>query len=64
LEKGSDFIEGAIFREAVMPKISASLILIRIADPLKGAKFILSVTIRIMLVSDITPFSLIKFVFS
>ena len=49
-------MEGASFREAVMPKISVSVIYIRVADPLKSAKFvnyrhlgfdvILSVTIK------------------
>jgi len=52
--------------------VFVSLILIRVADPLKSAKLfkdrhvgfevILAVTIRIMLVSDMTPFSLIKFI--
>jgi hypothetical protein len=70
LEKGSDFVEGASFRETVMPKISVSIILIRVEDPLKSANFfndrhvgfevILAVTIRIMLVLDMTLFNRIK----
>jgi len=54
-------------------KFSVSLILTRVADPLKSAKFffkdrhvgfevILAVTIRLMPVSDMTPFSLIKYI--
>jgi hypothetical protein len=71
-EKGSDFVEGANFRETFMPKIFVSIIRIRVADPLKiskfvndkllGFEFILSLTVRIIIVSDMTEFSLIKFV--
>lgn len=33
-------MEGASFREAVMPKISVSVILIRVADPLKSVNLL------------------------